>query len=555
MVKRVSVLDTTLRDGAQREGISFSVKDKLRIAKKLDELGVTYIEGGWPGSNPKDAEFFARAKGLDLHAKLAAVGSTRRANLRVDHDAGIRALVEAGAPVAVIVGKASRMQVTEVLRTSLAENLNMIRETIAYLKGIGLEVLYDAEHFFDGYKLDADLGGANYALETLRVAAVAGADTIVLCDTNGGALPSEVARIVSVVRAALRGVKLGIHAHDDAGVAVANTLVAVEAGATHLQGTINGYGERCGNADLCAVIPDLQLKMGYEALADGELRLLTETSHYVSEIANLLPDEHAPYVGRSAFAHKAGLHASAVLKNAHSYQHIDPGLVGNKMRVLISELSGRGNIAHKLTELALEVELSADEIRSLAQRVKELESEGFLFESAEGSFELLIRRKEPDYEPPFEVLDFLVLVEKRADRDILAEATVKARVDGTVMHTAAEGDGPVNALDKAMRKALLPFYPELGPVQLVDYKVRIIDPQAATAALTRVLIDASDGERSWTTVGCSVNIIEASFQALIDSLELPLLRRAHLSLRRRASSWEDPGPPGERNAGIGRSAK
>lgn len=521
-VKRVSVLDTTLRDGTQMEGISLSVKDKLRIASKLDELGVAYIEGGWPGSNPKDAEFFAQARDLPLRqAKIAVFGSTRRAGTPVEQDANIRALLDAGTPVAVVVAKSSTMHVSDVLRTSLEENLSMIRDTVSYIKAKGLEVLFDAEHFFDGYKLDAD-----YALETLCVAAEVGADCIVLCDTNGGTLPSEVSRIFSVVRAALADAALGIHAHNDCGVAVANTLVAVEAGATHVQGTMNGYGERCGNADLCTVIPNLQLKMGCQALANGDLSTLTEVSHYVSEIANMRSDSHAPYVGRSAFAHKGGLHVNALLKNVDSYQHTAPELVGNKMRVLVSELSGRSNIAYKLTELALEVELDADEIRRLAQHIKDLESQGFQYEGAEGSFELLVRRSQPGYQPPFEVLDFLVLVEKRSDRDILAEATVKARVDGEIMHTAAEGDGPVNALDKAMRKALLPFYPELESVQLTDYKVRIIDPQAATAALTRVLIDASDGERSWTTVGCSVNIIEASFQALLDSLELPLPGRA-----------------------------
>ncbi|MBC7237798.1 MAG: citramalate synthase [Chloroflexi bacterium] len=522
MPTHVSVLDTTLRDGAQREGISFSVKDKLRIALKLDELGVAYIEGGYPGSNPKDAEFFDRVRTLALqHAKIAAFGNTRRAGIAVSQDANIQALIAAGTPVVVIVGKSSRMHVTEVLRTTLEENLAMIRESVAYLKDHGLEVLFDAEHFFDGYKLDAD-----YAFETARVAVEAGADCVVLCDTNGGSLPFEVSQIVADVRRALPGVTLGIHAHDDAGVAVANTLMAVQAGATHVQGTMNGYGERCGNADLCTVIPNLQLKMGYRALANGDLTILTDASRFISEIANLRPDDHAPYVGHSAFAHKAGLHVSAMLKNKGSYQHIDPALVGNDMRVLISELSGRSNIAHKLRELHLQVELNADEIQALSERVKELESQGFQYEGAEGSFELLIRRSRPDYVPPFEMLDFLVLVEKRSDKDILAEATVKARVNGVIMHTAAEGDGPVHALDRAMRKALLPFYPQLEPVHLTDYKVRIIDPQSATAALTRVLIDASDGVRSWTTVGCSVNIIEASFQALLDSLELPLLGRA-----------------------------
>jgi len=522
MTRRVSVLDTTLRDGAQMEGISFSVKDKLRIAQKLDELGVAYIEGGWPGSNPKDVEFFAQVKERHFHqAKIAAFCSTRRAGQAVEQDANLRALLVAGAPVAVIVGKSSTMHVTDVLRTSLEENLRMIGDSVSYLKAAGLQVLFDAEHFFDGWKLNQ-----GYALASARVAADAGADCVVLCDTNGGTLPSDVSRIVSAVHKALPGTELGIHAHDDTGVAVANTLLAVEAGARHVQGTVNGYGERCGNANLCTVIPDLQLKMGYQILANGDLALLTEISRHISEIANLRPDDHAPYVGQSAFTHKAGLHVSAMRKVADSYQHITPELVGNNMRVLVSELSGRGNIAQKLSDLVPGVQLSGDEMRQMTERLKELESKGFQFEGAEGSFELLVLRTRPDYEPPFEVQDFLVLVEKRSEKEILAEATVKVVVDGTVMHTAAEGDGPVNALDRALRKALLPFYPELDEVQLADYKVRILDEQAATAALTRVLIDASDGQRSWATVGCSTNIIEASFQALLDSLELPLLRRA-----------------------------
>jgi len=522
MVERVSVLDTTLRDGAQMEGISFSAKDKLRIAQKLDELGVAYIEGGWPGSNPKDVEFFRRVRDLDLRcARVAAFASTRRANGSVEGDANVRALLEAHTPVAVIVGKSSPMHVKEILATTLDENLAMIRDTVAYVKANGLEVIFDAEHFFDGYRLDS-----TYTLATARVAAEAGADVIALCDTNGGALPCEVNRVVAAVRDALPGVALGIHAHNDTGAAVANTLVAVEAGATHVQGTMNGYGERCGNANLCTVIPDLQLKMGIQALANGDLSRLTEASRYISEIANLRPTDQEPYVGRSAFAHKAGVHVNALMKAVDSYQHVDPALVGNKMRILVSELAGRSNIAHKLSELAMDVELDADEERRIADRLKDLESRGFQFEGAEGSFELLVRRSRPGYVAPFEVLDYIVLVEKRSDSDTLAEATVKARVNGTIMHTASVGDGPVNALDRAMRKAVLPFYPELDRVQLTDYKVRILDEQAATAALTRVLIDASDGENSWTTVGSSVNIIEASFQALLDSLELPLLRRA-----------------------------
>jgi 2-isopropylmalate synthase len=520
-VQRVTVLDTTLRDGAQREGISLSVKDKLRIAQKLDELGVAYIEGGWPGSNPKDAEFFARVRDLELrHARVAAFGSTRHAGCAVEDDDNVRALLDTGTPVAVVVGKASTLHVTDVLRTTLDENLSMIRDTVSYVLSHGREVIFDAEHFFDGYRLDA-----GYAIEALRVAMEAGARYAVLCDTNGGILPGEVTRVVSAVRAALPDAALGMHAHNDTGVAVANTLVAVEAGVVHIQGTMNGYGERCGNADLCTVIPNLQLKMDVQALANGDLALLTEASHFVSEIANLRPDDHAPYVGNSAFTHKAGLHVSAIMRNVDTYQHLDPVLVGNKMRVLVSELAGRGNIAHKLAELALEVEMSADEIRRLSERIKVLESQGYQYEGAEGSFELLVRRSQPGYEPPFEVLDFLALVEKRTEKDILVEATVKMRVKNQIVHTVAEGDGPVNALDRAMRKALLPSYPELDPIKLSDYKVRILDPQSATAALTRVLIDASDGESTWTTVGCSVNIIEASMQALVDGLELPLLRR------------------------------
>jgi len=517
----IAVLDTTLRDGSQREGISFSVADKLRIAARVAELGVAYIEGGWPGSNPKDQEFFRRVRELDLRSsRLAAFGSTRRAGSPVSADANVRALVEAGAPVAVVVGKASGMHVRDVLRTTLGENLTMIRETVCYLKDAGLEILFDAEHFFDGYRLDRA-----YTLETCRVAAESGADCLVLCDTNGGLLPFDVGRIMRDVAEAVPGVPLGIHCHNDNGMAEANTLMAVESGVRHVQGTINGYGERCGNANLCTVIPNLQLKMGLAPLADGQLSLLSDVSRFVAEVANLKPDDHAPYVGRSAFAHKAGLHVNAMLKSAATYQHVDPALVGNRTRVLVSELSGRGNIAAKLQELGLGAMLTEEEVLALTQRLKDLESEGFQYEGADGSFELLVRRGRPDYRPPFEVIDFMVVVDKRQNMDILAEATVKARVKGQVMHTAAEGDGPVNALDRAMRKALLPSYPQLETVQLVDYKVRILDEGAATAARTRVLIDASDGERTWTTVGSSVNIIEASFQALLDSLELPLLGR------------------------------
>ncbi len=522
MTERIAILDTTLRDGAQREGISLSVNDKIRIALRLDDLGVAYIEGGWPGSNPKDAEFFARVRHLRLrHSRIAAFCSTRHVNTIAEQDRNLQAVLQAGVRTAVMVGKSSTMQVERVLGTSLEENLAMIRESIALLVGHGIEVLFDAEHYFDGHKLDED-----YALRTLQVAAEAGATCLVLCDTNGGSLPSEVSRIVSRVREHLPNAEIGMHAHNDTGMADANTLVAVEAGASHVQGTINGYGERCGNANLCTVIPNLELKMGYQALANGSLARLTETSRYVSEIANLSPDPNAPYVGSSAFTHKAGLHVSALQRASDSYQHIDPGLVGNEMRVLISELSGRANVTHKLRELGMEDELTPDQVRAIAKRLKELESEGYQFEGADGSFQLMVRRMLPGYTPSFEVQEALVLAEKRNAGAMLSEATVKIRVGDQVMHTASDGDGPVNALDRAMRKALLPTYPRLADVQLTDYKVRIVDPQSGTAALTRVLIDASDGNETWTTVGCSVNIIEASTTALVDSLELALLGRS-----------------------------
>ncbi|MHB1355785.1 MAG: citramalate synthase [Anaerolineae bacterium] len=521
MIDRVSVLDTTLRDGAQREGISFSVKDKLSIAHKLDEFGIAYIEGGFPGSNPKDDEFFVRAKSITWRqARLVAFGSTRKAHVNAAEDSSLRALLEAETPTVAIVGKSSRNQVQRVLNTALEENLRMIADSVALFRQARREVLFDAEHFFDGYKQDQ-----GYALETLKAAFGAGADFLVLCDTNGGSLPHEISQIVKAVCDVFPQGAIGIHAHNDTGVAVANTLMAVLAGAVHVQGTMNGYGERCGNADLCAVIPNLELKLGYSALDDGRLPMLAEAARYISEISNLIPDEHAPYVGASAFAHKAGLHVSALRKDGDSYQHVAPERVGNQMRVLVSELAGRRNIAAKLCELNLANESTPEEERTLTQQLKQKESQGFQYEGADGSFELLVRRNRPGYKAPFEVLDFLVLVEKRVDKDILAEATVKARVGKEIIHTAAEGHGPVNALDTAMRKALLHFYPELESIHLTDYKVRIIDQKSASAAFTRVLIDASDGERTWTTVGCSENIIDASFQALIDSLELPLLRR------------------------------
>ena len=526
---QILLYDTTLRDGTQREGLSLSVEDKLKIARELDLLGVHYIEGGWPGSNPKDAEFFQRIRRVTLrHAKIAAFGSTRHADATCDTDANIQTLVEADTPVVTLVGKSSTLHVEKVLETTLQENLAMIGDSVAYFKERGKEVVYDAEHFFDGYKLDAA-----YALATLTAAARAGADCLVLCDTNGGSLPDEVAAVVRVVRQHLAqegfdvsrpdsGLTLGIHTHNDGALAVANAIAAVRAGCIHVQGTINGYGERCGNMDLIPLIANLQLKLGYRCVTPEQLRRLTEVSHYVAAVANLNPDTHAPFVGHSAFAHKGGIHVAAVAKIPDSYQHIDPELVGNRMRIVVSELSGRGNVRMRAQELGLE--LNGNE-REVLQRIKELENRGFQFEAAEGSFEMLVRRAAPDYEPPFELLDFTVVVSKHGDRDMISQAMVKLRVGNEVMHTAAEGVGPVNALDRAIRKALLPHYPELADVQLVDYKVRIVDEHLGTAAKPRVLIESARGEERWSTVGCSENIIEASFMALWDSLELPLARR------------------------------
>ncbi len=544
---QIQLYDTTLRDGTQREGMSLSAEDKVKIARELDALGISYIEGGWPGSNPKDAEFFQRIQHVELkHAKVAAFGSTRHHKNTCDDDPNIRALVEANTPVVTLVGKSSTLHVEKVLETTLDENVRMISDSVAYFKQLGKEVIYDAEHFFDGYKLDAE-----YALETIVAAAKAGANVIVLCDTNGGSLPEEVALAVQTVRehliancklqiadttktskpnlqSEISNLQLGIHTHNDGALAVANAMAAVRAGCVQVQGTINGYGERCGNMDLVPLIANLQIKQGHQCVAPEQLRRLSEVSHFVAAIANINPDTHAPYVGRSAFAHKGGIHVAAIAKVAASYQHIEPEVVGNELRVVVSELAGRGNVRMRAESLGLM--LNGNE-RAVLQRIKELESGGFQFEAAEGSFEMLVRRAAPDYVPPFELLDFTVIVEKRGGNDMMSQATVKLRVGGEVMHTAAEGDGPVNALDQAIRKALLPHYPELAEVRLVDYKVRIVDEHLGTAAKPRVLIESARGDERWSTVGCSENIIEASWQALWDSLELPLLRSQKSGVR------------------------
>ncbi len=522
----VQLYDTTLRDGAQREGISFSVVDKLHIAQKLDELGIHFIEGGWPGSNPKDVEFFSKAQSLALsHSKLAAFGSTRRPKAKAETDANLQALANAGVKVVTIVGKSSELQVTQVLETTLDENLSMIADSIGYLKTKGLTVFFDAEHFFDGFKANP-----SYARRVLEVAAEAGADCLVLCDTNGGALPNEITTAVKAARK-LTTVPLGIHAHNDGELAIANTLAAVKAGADQVQGTINGYGERCGNANLCSIIPALKLKMGIDCVTDEQLARLTEVSHYVSEVANLIPDAFLPYVGSSAFSHKAGLHVSGVMKWAESYQHIDPTQVGNLPKVLVSELSGKRNIIYKAKELGLDLPLRGKEAQKLLDQVKLLESRGFQYDNAEASFELLVHRAQPDYQPPFELVDFMVVVEKRRrppiqeSEEALSEAVVKVRVGTEIMHTAAEGNGPVNALDQALRKALLQFYPSLAQVRLVDYKVRILEESIGTESQVRVLIESSDGVNEWRTVGSSTNIIEASWLALADSLEYWLIKQ------------------------------
>ena len=532
----VTLYDTTLRDGTQGEGISLSCDDKLRIARRLDDFGMAYIEGGWPGSNPKDMEFFERAqRELNLRqAKIAAFGSTCKTDVAPADDPQMRLLIEAGAPVITIFGKSWDLHVTEVLRTQLAENLRMIGDSVRYLKSHGKEVVYDAEHFFDGYRANPE-----YALSTLKAAILGGATSVVLCDTNGGSLPWQVGEAVEVVmtevlgrdgslqnpNSELRNIVLGIHAHNDSETGVANTLEAVRRGCTHVQGTINGYGERCGNANMVSIIPDLQLKMNHQCVAPEKLTHLVELSRYVSELANLSPDTHQPFVGASAFAHKGGTHVNAVVKHAMSYQHVEPLLVGNETRVLVSELSGKDNIAVKRKEFGLEG-LGREEERWVLQQIKELENAGFAFESAEASVDLLLRRARKDYTPRFTMLDFTATVEHRHGRGIFSEATVKVQVGDQLLHEVADGNGPVDALNLALRKAILQFYPRLINFHLTDYKVRILDSTSGTGATTRVLIDCTDGVRAWSTVGASTNIIEASWIALADAVEYFLLTDA-----------------------------
>ncbi len=524
---QIHIYDTTLRDGAQAEGVSLSLEDKLNIALRLDDIGVPFIEGGWPGSNDKDRDFFRAIRAEPLRqAQIAAFGSTRRAGGQCEADPQIAALLEAETPVVTIVGKSWDLHVHHVLETTLDENLAMIEDSVRYLREQGRRVFYDAEHFFDGYTANPD-----YALATIRAAARAGAECVILCETNGGALPWQVEAVVRQTAAILAAhaaereiaapVQIGIHTHDDGGLGVANALAAVRAGATQVQGTVNGYGERVGNCNLCTVIPDLQIKMGYRCLEDEGLQRLSELSHFVDETANMAPNPRLPFVGASAFAHKGGIHVAAIMKVESSYQHIDPTRVGNRKRVLVSELSGRGNLVYKAREFGLDA--SREDVQHVLTQVKELENRGFYFEGAEASVALLLQRMQPDYHPPFELIDFMTVVEHRQGRGILAEATVKVQVGSEVMHTAAEGNGPVNAMDRALRKALLPHYPKLAEIYLADYKVRILDGDAATASTTRVIIETRNGHGSWSTVGASTNIIESSWHALADSMEYALV--------------------------------
>jgi len=529
MTDPILLYDTTLRDGTQREGMVLSLADKVRIARRLDEAGFPYVEGGWPGSNPKDVEFFEAAKGMTWqNARIAAFGSTRHRSNRPEADPNLQALVAAGTPVVTIFGKSWLLHVTEVLGATADENLAMVGDSVAFCGQGGREVVYDAEHFFDGYKADRA-----YALATLRAAHDAGASTLVLCDTNGGCITDQVTAIVRDVMATLDlPTRYGIHVHDDAGLAVANSIAAVQAGVRHVQGTINGYGERCGNANIVTVWADLALKMGRATVPAGaDLSGLAELSRYVAGIANITPDAHAPYVGASAFAHKGGVHGAATARVRHAYQHVDPALVGNETRLVVSELGGRVNTQWRAEQLGHELEGVVDP-RELSRLIKQLESEGASFEGAEASFELLIRRHQKGYQAPFRLLDFTVFVEQRDGRDLRAEATVKVEVEGEVLHTAADGNGPVNALDSALRKALRAFYPQLDGVHLVDYKVRILDGDAATAAKTRVVIDSASEWGTWSTGGADTNIIAASWQALGDSLEYALWKSGAQTQRR-----------------------
>ncbi|MCM8758917.1 MAG: citramalate synthase [Candidatus Omnitrophica bacterium] len=514
--KKIEIYDTTLRDGAQGENVFFTLHDQIKIAEKLDEFGFDYIEGGWPGSNPKAEEFFKKMAMRKLkHSKLVAFGSTRRKNLTADKDPFLKALLDAETDIIIIFGKSWDLHVKEVLKISLEENLNLISDSVSFLKSKGKTVFFDAEHFFDGYKENQE-----YAIKTLLVAQEAGAERIVLCDTNGGSLPFEVEEIVKKVCGLLR-VPIGIHAHNDSGTAVANSIAAVRAGAVHVQGTINGFGERCGNADLTSIIPILQIKMGFKCLEEEKLNHLTGLSRYVYEVANIVPPNNQPFVGYSAFAHKGGIHIDAVGKNPRTYEHICPERIGNQRRILISELSGKSTVLQKLGKYGIEKQ--PELVKKILDTVGQLEKDGYQFEAAEASFELMVRKMLGLYKAPFVVEGFRVIVEEKGSK-IVAEATVKIKVGRRTEYTVAEGNGPVNALDNALRKALTPFYQCISDLKLTDYKVRILRPEKATAAITRVLIESMDQNETWGTIGLSENIIEASWSALVDSFTYKIIK-------------------------------
>lgn len=519
MTKKIYLYDTTLRDGAQAEGISYTLEDMLAITSKLDELGIDYVEGGWPGSNPKAMLYFQQVKRLKFkHAKIAAFGSTRHHQNKAAQDPNIKALLEAKTPVVTIFGKSWDLHVKYALRVTLDENLEMIFDSVSFLKKKGLEVIYDAEHFFNGFKDNAE-----YAMKSLQTAEQAGAACLVLCDTNGGSLPFEIEEITATV-AKVFNMPVGIHAHNDSDSAVANSLSAVHAGAVHVQGTINGYGERCGNANLCSIIPALNLKLGLTSVSEKNLHKLTAISRYISEVANVAPHDHQPYVGVSAFAHKAGIHVSAVERKSETYEHISPEIVGNQRRILVSELSGKSNIMFLAQKIGLQLDPNNPQTKEILQTIKNLEHEGYQFEAAEASLEILMKKATGHYRKFFELKGFKVIVEKR-NGELISEATIKLTVGNEHVHVAAEGDGPVNALDNALRKALEKFYPALKEMRLVDYKVRVINTGEATAAKVRTLIESQDKENIWSTVGVSENIIDASWKALVDSFEYKLLKK------------------------------
>ncbi|MFQ5454802.1 MAG: citramalate synthase [Nitrospirota bacterium] len=519
-MRSVEIYDTTLRDGEQAEEVSFSLEDKLRVTQKLDELGIPYIEGGWPGSSPNTIEFFREIKNIPLkNSKVIAFGSTRRARNRVEDDPNIIGLLESDTEIITIFGKSWDLHVKDALRISLKKNTELVSDSVSYLKSKKKEVFFDAEHFFDGYKANPD-----YAIEVLHAAEKAGADRIILCDTNGGTMPWEIREIIPKVINEIKTM-IGIHAHNDSEMAVANSLIAVELGAMHIHGTVNGIGERCGNANICSIIPSLKLKMGIGCISNKELGRLREISRFVSEIANLSHYSHQPYVGESAFAHKAGVHVHAVMKNPKTYEHIQPELVGNRQRILISDQAGKSNILQKASEYKIKIQEDDPKVQKILSTLKELENQGLQFEGAEGSFELLMKKSIGTHRRFFDLVGFRVIIEKRKEgEDPISEATIMVKVGDDTEHTASVGDGPVNALDNALRKALEKFYPQLKDVRLIDYKVRVLTARKGTASKVRVLIESGDEKEKWGTVGASENIIEASWQALVDGIEYKLLK-------------------------------